>query len=119
MISSFFLAPLIALVLAAWVALLDAKLKNFWGEKYSFSKALLLLLSLLSGLYQIAFIFHLTWFFPLINVVGVVICGIFYRAIFGQFKQYAVRLKNHRTLYPLYPFLVYRSFRYPDGIGIA
>lgn len=94
MISSFFLV--------AWIALMDAKLK-------SFPKAVLVLFSLLSGIYQLAFIFYLPWLFQLLNAVGVGIPILFCRPILRQWRGYATALRIP-DFYPLYLFLIYLLF---------
>lgn len=98
------LTCLTVVVIAALVALIDWRLRLFWGPRRSALKAVLLFYTLLSGLYQIAFVFQLPFLFSLIDGTAVLLCLFFLKPIARQWREYADR---GRALFLLYPFLAY------------
>lgn len=98
------------MVLLGLTALIDCKLKPYWGSRYSALNALLLLFTLLSFLYQLALLFHFPLLFSLIDVAAVLPCAVFFKPIWNQLKEYGKQLIKERPLYLLYPFLGYLFF---------
>src|SRR3989338_9756344 len=100
-------------VLTSLIALIDVRLRSFWGAEQSALKALLLLFSILSTLYQIAFILHFPLLFSLIDAATVLLCLFFFRPILAQLKEYVHQIfvrpwkEGEKILYVLYLFLGY------------
>lgn len=100
------------LILMALIALADSFLKPHWGEKYSFLKALLLVISSVSGGYQIAFLLSWQPLISLLDAAALLSCILFFKRIQIQLKEYARQIwrepkKEGRVLYLLYGFLGY------------
>ncbi|MDP2600391.1 MAG: hypothetical protein Q8P84_06635 [Deltaproteobacteria bacterium] len=104
-----FFATATIFVTLSLIALIDSRVR-------SFPKTLLFFFAGLSALYQIAFIFHLPFFFTAIDVVFILLVLFFWRRILVQFKQYFVRLfaipsrEGKWAVYLLYFFLAYLFF---------
>lgn len=116
MIFQFFSALVTIFVFIALIALIDIRLKSFWGSQGSTPKALLLFFSILSTLYQLAFVFHFSFLFSLIDMTAVALCLLFHKPIWIQLKEYAdhtliqVWKEGERSLFLLYLFLAYLFF---------
>ena len=88
MIFNILISVLTVFVLVCLIAFLDRQIRPFWGEKLSFSKSILLLFSVLSGIYQLAFIFHLLILFTIVDLLAFGICLTFWKTILSQLKDY-------------------------------
>lgn len=106
------LALLTGFVMAGLIALTDHWLRPFWGEKRSALKAILFFFTALSLFYQVAFVSRQIWMLRLFDGAALLAVAVFWRPIWGKFKEYAAAIfKNpwlqNRSLYFLYFFLAY------------
>lgn len=88
MVLKILLALVSATTLFSLILFLDEKLKNWWGEKYSFTKGGLLLFSLLSALLQIRFFFNIPLLLYGIDGGALLLCLLQHRAVWIRFQYY-------------------------------
>lgn len=116
MISSLFISLITVIVILAVIALCDSKIESLWGSPYSFPRAILFFLAVVSGVYQISLLFHCLWLFRVIDITALSVCFVYHRNVFLKFKEYGTVLfikpwrEGEKILYCLYFFIGYLFF---------